>query len=145
MQSRFPVWPLVPLFAIAVTCDAAPAASPMQPGMWELSIASTLGGRRDPPETYRECVSQKDLDDETRTLPRPDGDCRLSNIVHNGNRTTYNITCRQDGVTSLGRMEVNYAGDMYDGKGELSIITPGNAGAPMSVAINARRIGECSK
>ena len=130
---------------MAGACHADTAASPMQPGMWELGIASTLAGRKNPPETYRECLAQKDLDDETRTLPRPDGDCRLSNIVRNGNRTTYVITCRQDGATTLGRMEVNYAGDMYDGKAELAIITPGKAGAPMSVAISARRIGECSK
>lgn len=145
MHSRYPLWPLVPLFAMAGPCDADTAASPMQPGMWELSIASTLAGRKDPPETYRECLAQKDLDDETRTLPRPDGDCHLSNIVRNGNRTTYDITCRQNGVTSLGRMEVNYASDMYDGRAELKIITPGKAEAPMSVVINARRIGECSK
>lgn len=145
MHSRCPLWPLVPLFAIAGTCHADTTASPMQPGMWELGIASTQGGRKDPPETYRECLAQKDLEDETRTLPRPDGDCRLSNVVRNGNRTTYDLTCRQDGATTLGRMEVNYAGDMYDGRAELKVITPDEAELPMSVAITARRIGECSK
>jgi hypothetical protein len=145
MHSSRPLRLFVPLVAVASLCSAQPVVPPMQPGLWELKVVSTLAGRADPPASMRECIAQKDLDDEQRTLPRPDGDCRLSNVVRSGNRTSYDIACRQNSVTSVGRMELFHGVDMYDGKADLRIITPGKAEAPMSVTINARRIGDCSK
>ncbi len=131
---------------IALAAPAAAfAASPMLPGLWELRVTTTVGKSTQPVATVRECLSQADIDNPTKTLPRPDADCTLSNIESRDNRTTYDLSCRRDEFVNRGRMELIIASTSYDGMADMKVSAPGNKNTPMTVIVNAKRIGDCSK
>lgn len=124
---------------------AAIAASPMQPGLWELRVTTTVARQAAPAETSRECLSQQDIDHPTRTLPKPAADCALTNIESSGNRMTYDMACRQEQYVNHGRMELVLGGASYDGMADMKISAPGRKDTPMTVMVNAKRIGDCPK
>lgn len=93
----------------------------------------------------RECVSQSDVDDATKTLPRPDGDCKLSNVLRSPDRASYRIACMQGELTTQGMAEIVFAGDRYEGKVDLTVAEKSGRGMPLAMIIAAKRIGDCSK
>ena len=131
--------------ALALGPSVASAALPMQPGMWELRVTTTVAKRAAPAETSRECLSQQDIDHPTRTLPKPAADCSISNIEANGNRVTYDLSCKQDQVVSRGRTELVMGSASYDGMADMKLSAPGRVETPMTSMLNARRIGDCQK
>ena len=133
------------LTALASHPLAASAALPMQPGLWELRVATTIGKVEQPSMKSRECLSQKDIDQETKVLPRPEGDCTLSNIVTNGNRTVYDMVCKIDYLTARGRMELVTGTESYDGITDMKFIGIGSQDIPVTVIVNAKRVGDCEK
>jgi len=143
LELRFRIVAL--FFVLASHPLAAAAASPMRPGLWELSVSTVVDGQSQPVSTARECISQADIDSDTKTLPRPDGDCKLSDIVTNGARTMYDMVCKADNITSRGRMDVTMGGERYDGKTNMVISGIGKTDVPMTIVVSARRTGDCSK
>ena len=128
-----------------VTPAAAFAASPMQPGLWELRVTTTVGRQTQPVATATQCLSQADIDHPTKTLPRPDADCTLSNIESRDNRTTYDLSCKRDEFVNRGRMELVTGSTNYDGLANMKVSASGSKDTPMTVIVNAKRIGDCSK
>ena len=131
--------------ALALCPSAASAALPMQPGLWELRVTTTLAKQAAPGETSRECLSQQDIDHPTRTLPKPAADCSISNVETRGNRVTYDLACKKDEVVSRGRMDLVVSGTSYDGMADMKLNAPGKVETPMTAMLNARRIGDCPK
>jgi hypothetical protein len=131
--------------ALAVGPAAAFAALPMQPGLWELRVTTTIAKQAAPAETARECLSQQDIDHPTRTLPKPTADCSISNIETNGNRVAYDLSCKKDDVASRGRTELVVGSTSYDGMADLKLTAPGKVETPMTAMLNARRVGDCAK
>ena len=138
-----------PALAVLIALGGFPlstlAIPPMQPGLWEMRVTTTLSKQAEPPTTAQQCLSQADIDHKTRTLPQPDDKCALSNVATEGNRTTYELACARDDVTSRGRMELFTRSDSYDGMIDLTLSAPGKKDTPMTVIINAKRIGDCPK
>jgi hypothetical protein len=124
---------------------AASAASPMLPGLWELRVTTTVARQAAPAETIRECLTQRDIDHPTRTLPKPAADCSLTNIESSGNRITYDMACTQAQYVNRGRMELVLGSASYDGMADMKISAPGKKDTPMTVMVNAKRIGDCQK
>ena len=131
--------------ALALCTFSASAALPIQPGLWELRVTTTVARQAAPAETSRECLSQQDIDHPTRTLPKPAADCSISNIETNGNRVTYDLSCKQDQVVSRGRTELVMGSASYDGMADMKLSAPGRVETPMTSMLNARRIGDCQK
>ena len=131
--------------ALALCPSAASAALPMQPGLWELRVTTTLAKQAAPGESSRECLSQLDIDHPTRTLPKPAAECSISNIETNGNRVAYDLSCKKDDVVSRGRMDLVVSGTSYDGMADMKLNAPGKVETPMTAMLNARRIGDCPK
>jgi hypothetical protein len=117
----------------------------MQPGMWELRVTTTVARQATPAETSRECLSQQDIDHPTRTLPKPAADCAISNLETNGNRVTYDLSCRQDDRVVSGRMELVVGSTHYDGMADMKLSSPRRTDTPMTSMLNARRTGDCQK
>ena len=128
---------------LCALATAASAASPMQPGLWELSM--TQDGSGPAPLIARECIAQSDIDSETKTLPRPDGACKLSNIQRTAIGTTYEIHCANDAVTTQGRAQLTFAGDRYQGKVDLTSTAKDGRSSATTLRIDARRVGDCTK
>ena len=131
--------------ALALCTFSASAALPIQPGLWELRVTTTVARQAAPAESSRECLSQQDIDHPTRTLPKPAADCSISNIESSGNRLTYDMACKQETYLNRGRMELVVGGTHYDGMADMKISAPGKTDTPMTVMVNARRIGDCQK
>jgi hypothetical protein len=121
------------------------AASPMQPGMWELNFGTSVGKQSIPGDASRECVTPKDIESATATLPRPDGDCKLSNIKTDGKRTTYDLACTMDDMSMNGRMNLVVDADHYGGEAQMTIKRKGTPDRPVTMLITARRVGDCPK
>jgi hypothetical protein len=146
---QIPLARLVPavLFAASVAAlfTSAAAAAPMRPGLWELAMTAVVDGEPQTVPAGRQCVSQKDIDDGQKTLPRPDGACRLSNVQRTADRATYDLECRKDTVVTRGRAEITFAAERYDGKVDMLITGKSEVGFPMTMTLKATRIGECTK
>ena len=130
---------------LALCASAASAALPMQPGMWELRVTTTIAKQAAPAETARECLSQQDIDHPTRTLPKPAADCSISNLTSNGNRVAYDLSCKKDDVVSRGRTELVMGSTSYDGIANMKLNAPGKVETPLTAMLNAKRIGDCQK
>jgi hypothetical protein len=139
-------WTLAPALGIILLLPAhALAAGGMQPGLWELSLTVDVNGRAETIPAARECVSQADIDSGNRTLPRPDGNCTLSNVARSSDRATYELACTKDTLATQGKADIRFGGDRYDGKVDLTVTEKGGASAPFVMTIAAKRIGDCTK
>jgi len=131
--------------AIALGLPAAPALAAMQPGLWELTMTVTVDGKPQTVPAARECISQKDIDDGEKTLPRPDGKCTLSNVKRTPERATYDLACVKDALTTRGRAEIVFAAESYEGKVNVTVMDRNNLGVPIAMALSAKRVGSCDK
>ena len=119
------------------------AASPMQPGLWESTVSVSRTGRVPLVNTDRDCVTQKEIDDGTKSLPRPGGDCQLSNSVTEGAKTTYDFTCRDGPATLSGHAEFTIEASRYSGKLDAVARRATNPDVPTTMTWSAQRVGVC--
>ena len=131
--------------AAALASPAAPALAAMQPGLWELSMTVTVDGKPQTVPAARECVSQKDIDDGEKVLPRPDGECKLSNVRRTPDRATYDLACTKDELITRGRAEIAFAAESYEGKVNVTVLDRNNLGVPIAMTLAARRVSSCEK
>ncbi len=135
-------WVLLALLAVA----ALPAwPAPMQPGLWELTMTVVVNGEPQTVPTARDCISQRDIDDGRKTLPRPEGACTLSNVQRTDERATYDLECRKDTVVTRGSADITFAPERYDGKVNLVVAGRNNTVLPIAMSLRATRMGECTK
>ena len=137
---------LVPSLATILLLPApALAAGGMQAGLWELSLTIDVNGNAQSIPAARECISQTDIDSGNRTLPRPDGNCTLSNVERSSDRATYGLACTKDALMTQGKADIRFGWDRYDGKVDLTLTEKSGNSAPFVMTIAAKRIGDCSK
>ena len=130
------------LFA-AFGAGAALAASPMQPGQWESTVSVALPDRVPLVTTDVDCVTQKDIDNGSKSLPKPGDNCELANVATAEGKTTYDFACRDDDVVRTGRAEFVIEAARYEGKLQLTARKTGSADVTTLMTWTARRIGEC--
>jgi hypothetical protein len=130
------------LFA-ALTTGAALAASPMQAGQWESTVSVARPDRVPLVSTDVDCITQKDIDNGSKSLPKPGDDCQLANVATVEGKTTYDFACRDGDVVRTGRAEFVIEATRYDGKVELTARKPGSTDATTLMRWTARRIGDC--
>jgi len=131
------------LLLAALVPAAAQAASPMQPGLWESTVSVSRTGRVPLVATDRDCVTQKEIDDGTKSLPRPGGECELTNIVSDGGKTTYDFACRDGPATLQGKAEFMIEATRYEGKLDAVARRGTNPDTPTTMTWAAKRVGEC--
>jgi len=122
----------------------APHAAPMQPGQWEMAMTFTIDRTTETIPAGRACITQKDIDDPQKTLPRPAGVCNLTNIQRTADRVTYELACQDNQVRTRGVADITFNGDRYDGRVELVLVGRNVTGVPAIMSINARRVGDCA-
>ena len=133
------------VFAL-VALQGASASAQMGPGMWALQLV--IDGEGQPSQALpavSECISQADIDDPTRTLPRPGGKCTLSNVERSPERATYDLACINGSLQSQGRAEIRYQPDRYDGAVKLAVTEGGAPAQLLTIRMIARRTGACTK
>lgn len=120
-------------------------AQPMRPGQWTLAMRVDLDAGSETVPPVGACVTQGDIDDSTRTLPRPGGRCVLTNVERSAERATYDLACMDGALQSKGKATVIFRGDRYDGEAKMTYSERGGPPREMTVAIAARRTGDCAK
>jgi Protein of unknown function (DUF3617) len=133
------------VLGVAVASVPALAADGMQPGLWELQMSINQHGRIRGLPAARACISQADIDNGDRILPRPDGACSLSKVERSPERATYEVACEQEKFTTTGRAEIRFAGVRYDGTVDLTMTEKGGDSMPVTMTIAAKRLADCSK
>ncbi len=133
------------VLAAVVAPAAAQAASPMQPGLWESTVSVSRQGRVPLVSTEQDCITQSEIDDGTKSLPKPGGDCQLSNVATAGSKTTYEFACRDGTATLQGRAEFAIEATRYDGK--LDAVTRRGTAPEVATTMTwaAKRVGECAQ
>ena len=129
--------------ALALSPATLLAASPMQPGKWDSTITVARAGRVPLISSDSDCVTQKEIDDGTKSLPKPGDDCQLSNVLTAGTKTTYDFVCKDGEAVLRGKAEFAIEATRYDGKLD---VTARKGDAPEIVTTMlwaARRVGEC--
>ena len=135
--------------AIAIALCMIPAcalsAPVMKPGMWSLEVTVFGDGKRQTMPAVEQCISQQDIDDETRTLPRPAGACTLSNVKRTDDSASYDLACLNGSVQAQGRAEIRFAAEQYDGSVIMSMSERGASAQMTALRVAAKRVGECPK
>ncbi|MEO6566052.1 MAG: DUF3617 family protein [Casimicrobiaceae bacterium] len=119
-------------------------AAPMNPGQWEMTTTFIIDGKTETAPSGRACITQKDIDDPQKTLPRPAGVCNLTNIQRTADRVTYGLACQDKQVRTRGVANITFNADRYDGTVELMVLGRDDTGVPVAMAINARRLADCA-
>jgi hypothetical protein len=130
------------LLALPTLANAAPV---MKPGMWALTMTVYGEGRQRAMKPVEQCISQADIDDDTRTLPRPAGACTLSNVQRADDNTIYDLACQNGAVIAQGRAQVRFEADKYEGSVVMSMSEHGSPAQLTALRIYARRVGDCTK
>lgn len=133
----------VALLAAALVVNVALAASPMQPGQWDSTVSVARTGRVPLISNDSDCVTQKDIDDGSKSLPKPGDNCTLSNVATTDGRTTYDFACRDDDVVRTGHADFVIEATRYEGK--LDVTSKKGTGPETAVTMiwTARRTGAC--
>jgi hypothetical protein len=141
MKARFST---VVMLGVALSWTVlAQTQSPMRPGSWQVTMKMNMPGMGEmPPMTQTQCVTPAMLKDPQGAIPKgPEGsDCKMDDYKLMGGTATYKLSCSAPmAMTILG--EVKYSGtDAYAGT-----MTMDAGGQKMTMAFDAKRIGECAK
>jgi hypothetical protein len=131
------------LLALAVV--ALPAGAQMLPGQWSLAMTIEVDGRKQVFPAVTECVTKADIDDPTRTLPRPAGRCTLSNVQRVDGRAIYDLACINGSLQSQGRANIAFEPERYYGEVSMAMTDKGAPAQMAQISVVARRAGECNK
>ena len=135
----------ITLLALALSWTAvAQIQSPMREGNWEVTMKMSMPGMgmEMPPMKQTQCVTAAMIKDPQAALPKGPGgsDCKVSDYKFSANTASYKMTCtKPTPMTAVGEMK--YSGtDAYTG-----MMTVDSGGQKMSMAYDAKRIGDCAK
>lgn len=126
---------------------AAHAASPMKPGLWEITVTNDISGMpvKQPPVTVRQCYRPEDVKDPQRMVPRqsdPNFKCDTRNYKLSGDTATWTLACSGSGVNMTGKGSMTMKGDSYSGASSMEMNMAGKT-MKMSQTMSGKRVGEC--
>ena len=130
---------------LTLAANAALAASPMQPGQWNSTVSIARTGQVPLVSTDSDCVSQKDIDDGSKSLPKPGDNCELANVATADGKTTYDFACRDGDIVRTGRAEFVIEATRYEGKLELVSRKGNGPETTTSMTWTASRVGACKQ
>ncbi len=124
--------------AAAVTAERVLLGQPqLRPGQYEVNDEITIEGK--PQKTTEStCISGNGLDNLPKLLLSQieDNDCTVTNLVTNGDRLTFQMTCPEERVRAA--VDMTFGGDSYTSSMRMTM-----GDAVMTVKSNARRTGAC--
>ena len=133
------------LLTLAVSWTAlAQTQSPMREGQWEVTMKMSMPGMgmEMPPMKQTHCVTPAMLKDPQAAVPKGPGggDCKVNDYKFTANTATYTMVCtKPTPMTAVASMK--YSGsDAYTGTMQMD-----SSGQKVSMAYDAKRIGECPK
>jgi hypothetical protein len=142
MKARFST---IALLTVALSWTVLAQQSPMRPGNWEVAMKMSMQGMDMPPMKHTQCITAEMLKDPQAAIPRGPGqpgenDCKMSDYKMSGSTASYKMVCtKPQPMTMVGEMK--YSGtDAYVGTVQMDM-----SGQKMTMSLDAKRIGDCSK
>jgi hypothetical protein len=132
------------LLTVAISWTAlAQTQPPIREGNWEITMKMSMPGMGEmPPMKQTQCVTAEMIKDPQGALPKGPGggDCKVSDYKFTGNTATYTMVCTKPApVTAIGEMKYSST-DAYTGT-----MTVESGGQKMTMAYDAKRVGDCPK
>ena len=132
------------LLTVAISWTAlAQTQPPIREGNWEVTMKMSMPGMGEmPPMKQTQCVTAEMIKDPQGSLPKGPGggDCKVSDYKFTGNTATYTMVCTKPApVTAIGEMKYSST-DAYTGT-----MTVESGGQKMTMAYDAKRVGDCPK
>ncbi|MBI5015995.1 MAG: DUF3617 family protein [Deltaproteobacteria bacterium] len=125
--------------ALLVPTMLLAAESGIKEGMWEITTKMEMPGMpiQMPETTIKHCYTKEDVKDTGKTIPKGDGDCRITDLKQSGNKVTWKMKCK-GGQAGSGEGEMVFKGDSYEGTMKVQA-----EGTTMTTRYKGRRIGAC--
>jgi hypothetical protein len=118
------------------------SAAPLRPGLWEVLVQTDLGAGASPPS--RICLTQKDVDDSSRTLPKPSASCGIVAPKTVGDKTSYDLVCPAPNAMR-GHAEIRNAPTSYDGMVLMTMkVQPNKPERQVKFTFAGSRVGDCA-
>ena len=132
--------------AAALLSAAAHAQAPnIKEGMWEITTKMDMPGMPAgmPPQTIRQCLTKKDIDNPQRMAPTgpKDDRCQVSDYKLQGNTATWNWACK-GGDEMRGSGSMTFSGTSYTGVTKMSM-NQGGQTHNMTMHYSGRHVGDC--
>ena len=135
----------IALLTLALSWTLLAQQSPMRPGNWEVIMKMSMPGMEMPPMKQTQCVTQEMLKDPQSAIPKGPNtqganDCKMSDYKMTGSTASYKMVCtKPQAMTMVGEMK--YSGtDAYVGTVQMDM-----SGQKMSMTMDAKRVGDCTK
>jgi hypothetical protein len=127
---------------LAAAGTLAWAQGRMRPGQYEVTTEMSIAGKAKPALKAEDCIAADVLKDHTKLLMQAaeEQNCKVSDLVKAGDRTTFSFACNDDGVKSVSRAELNYGVDSASG-----VVTTRIEGEVTTTRLSWKRIGECKR
>src|SRR5262249_45023592 len=141
------IWIAVGLSLVAFPASAQTA---IQPGLWEVSVKTTLEGVQPTPATSRRvCVKGGEAILERLLYPTPEEFAKHGCTFTPGEKqagifkatTSCPATDQTPSVTA--NAEINYKPDSYDGLGQLLVKDKAGTTVKGSSVLSGKRVGDC--
>jgi hypothetical protein len=130
------------LLAFAPLClPSVVLAAGLTPGQYEYTIKMNMPGAPAnlPTQTVQRCLSAKDVagDAAFQQPPRPDSDCKMSDMNQSGSQFSYKVAC-----TKPQKLDGTVKGT-YTATGMTMDMSMNMPQGQMTQNITARRVGDC--
>lgn len=116
---------------------SAEEQSPMQEGLWEVSMKIEIPGLpfQMPAQTMEQCYTKKDLQ-ESAGVPKQQGDCKVTDLKRSGNKVTWKTLCKGK---DNGSGEMIFKGaTAYEGTVKME-----SGGKVTTTTYQGKRLGDC--
>ncbi|OHC91745.1 MAG: hypothetical protein A3J87_06045 [Sideroxydans sp. RIFOXYB12_FULL_59_6] len=108
---------------------------------WEVTTQSEMSGAPYAmPETTITVCQPKSGEPDPKQMMEQDGNCKVSDIKHSGNKTTWKMRCNGDGQKMNGSGEITHNKSSYQGKSRMSGTADGEK-FDMTATYRGKRIG----
>jgi len=132
------------LIASLAACGGGPGGPNMKEGLWEITIRMDMLGMPMPmpPQTYRHCLTHKDMVPKTQEQPGQTN-CREVKREVKGDTVSWVIECTapEGPVTSSGT--VTYRGDAMEGAVKVRVPDGKRGAMEMTQQMNGKWVGPC--
>ncbi|GAB4120038.1 MAG: hypothetical protein Fur0026_10770 [Sideroxydans sp.] len=128
------------MFTLLVSMHASLAQA--APGeTWEVTSKSEMTGMPYAmPETTMTVCQSKSGEPDPKQMMEQDGNCKVSDVRHSGNKTTWKVRCDGDGQKMSGSGEITHGKSSYQGTMRMSGTADGEK-VDMNATYSGKRIG----
>ena len=134
---------LIAVMTVTTLASTAVQAQPHnQPGEYEYSVKLRVLGISMPATTFKQCVTQKDIDSgKAYVNTEKQSNCDQSEIKWSGNDFTVNGQCHNPDMAMTGKGTASDTGFDMD----MEVKVSGDIPIQQKQKISAKRIGDCTK